>query len=164
MLSSTRRGPTLKRPLSKALFNPFEARAFFTTPTPPAAPSDALCGVRNGPQAVEKVKAAIEAAKGRLVVKEAARAVSERDEKLLAEKLEKLQARPTVNPLPRSGSGSRSRCGCADVSFGALARQAANEEVDGDDEEDSGDETMGDIDVEAAPALSVPQEAPAEDK
>ena len=36
--------------------------------------------------------AAIEAAKGRLVVKEGARAVSERDEKLLAEKLDKLAA------------------------------------------------------------------------
>ena len=43
-------------------------------------------------EAVEAAKAAIEASKGRLVVKEAARAVSERDEKLLAEKLDKLAA------------------------------------------------------------------------
>ena len=75
-------------------------------------------------EAVEKVKVSIEAAKGRLLVKEAARAVSERDEKLLAERLEKLQA--------------------------------ANEEVDGDDDGESEDETMGDIDVDAPAALSMP--------
>lgn len=43
-------------------------------------------------QATAAAASAIEEKKGRLVVKEAARAVSERDEKLLAEKLEKLQA------------------------------------------------------------------------
>lgn len=77
-------------------------------------------------EAVEKCKESIEANKGRLVVKEAARAVSERDEKLLAEKLDKLAA--------------------------------ANEEVDGDASSGEEDETMGDIDVEAAPALSMPAE------
>lgn len=61
-------------------------------------------------------------------MKEAARAVSERDEKLLAEKLDKLAQ--------------------------------ANEEVDGDDSEEE-DETMGDIDVNAAPALSMSEDASA---
>lgn len=56
-------------------------------------------------------------------MKEAARAVSERDEKLLAEKLDKLAQ--------------------------------ANEEVDGDDSEESDDEGMGDIDVEKTSGLSM---------
>jgi len=43
-------------------------------------------------EATAAAAASIEKAKGRLVVKEAARAVSERDEKLLAEKLDKLAA------------------------------------------------------------------------
>ena len=62
-------------------------------------------------------------AKGKLVVKEEPRAVSERDDRLLAEKMENLAK--------------------------------AQQEVDGDDSDGEQDETMGDIDVEAAPALSM---------
>jgi hypothetical protein len=42
--------------------------------------------------ACDACKASIEAAKGKLAVKEAARAVSERDDRLLAEKMEALEA------------------------------------------------------------------------
>ena len=47
-------------------------------------------GIKLLEEATAAAAACIEKAKGRLVVKEAARAVSERDEKLLAEKLDKL--------------------------------------------------------------------------
>lgn len=65
----------------------------------------------------------MEGAKGKLIVKEAPRAVSERDDRLLAEKLEALEA--------------------------------ANKEVDGDDDASSeGDEEgMGDFDAEAGPEV-----------
>ena len=58
-----------------------------------------------------------------MVVKEAARAVSERDDRLLAEKMEALEN--------------------------------ANKEVDGDADSDAEEEQegMGDIDVEAGPAI-----------
>lgn len=49
-------------------------------------------GIKLLEAATAAAAASIEAAKGRLVVKEGARAVSERDEKLLAEKLDKLAA------------------------------------------------------------------------
>lgn len=75
-------------------------------------------GVKLLEEATAAAAASIDAAKGRLVVKEGARAVSERDEKLLAEKLDKLAA--------------------------------ANEEVDGDDEDEE-DETMGSADIDAPP-------------
>ena len=72
--------------------------------------------------ACEACQKSIEKAKGKLLVKEAARAVSERDDRLLAEKLEQLEV--------------------------------ANKEVDGDagseEEEDTG---MGNLDVEAGPAI-----------
>ncbi|KAG2446092.1 hypothetical protein HXX76_000692 [Chlamydomonas incerta] len=72
--------------------------------------------------ACEACQKSIEASRGKLVVKEAARAVSERDDRLLNEKLEQLEA--------------------------------ANAEVDGDDESDEEEDTgMGDIDVEAGPAF-----------
>lgn len=72
--------------------------------------------------ACEACQKAIEKTRGKLVVKEAARAVSERDDRLLAEKLEQLES--------------------------------ANREVDGDAESgEEEDEGMGDIDVEAGPAL-----------
>ncbi|GAQ82128.1 eukaryotic translation initiation factor eIF-2 alpha subunit [Klebsormidium nitens] len=75
--------------------------------------------------AIQAASDEIEKHKGKLLVKEAPRAVSERDDRLLAEKLEKLDA--------------------------------ANREVDGDeDSEEEEDEGMGDIDVEAGPALSEP--------
>ncbi len=49
-------------------------------------------GIKLLEEATAAAAASIEGAKGRLVVKEGARAVSERDEKLLAEKLDKLAA------------------------------------------------------------------------
>lgn len=63
----------------------------------------------------------IEKAKGKLTIKESARVVSERDDRLLSEKMEALEA--------------------------------ANREVDGDADEEEEDEGMGDIDVEAGPAI-----------
>ena len=47
-------------------------------------------GIKLLEEATTAAAACIEKAKGRLVIKEGARAVSERDEKLLAEKLDKL--------------------------------------------------------------------------
>jgi translation initiation factor 2 subunit 1 len=73
--------------------------------------------------ACDACKGSIEGAKGKFVVKEAARAVSERDDRLLAEKLEALEA--------------------------------ANKEVDGDDDRSSGSEEEGmgmEFDAEAGPA------------
>lgn len=85
---------------------------------------DKVKGVEVLTQACEACQKAIEAARGKLTVKEAARAVSERDDRLLSEKLEALEA--------------------------------ANAEVDGDEEsEEEEDVGMGDIDVEAGPALTV---------
>jgi translation initiation factor 2 subunit 1 len=88
-------------------------------------------GIKLLEQATAAAAASIETAKGRLVVKEGARAVSERDEKLLAEKLDKLAA--------------------------------ANEEVDGDEDGDEEDETMGsgDIDAPPMPSDATPAAAPA---
>jgi translation initiation factor 2 subunit 1 len=83
-------------------------------------------GIKLLEQATAAAAASIEAKKGRLVVKEGARAVSERDEKLLAEKLDKLAA--------------------------------ANEEVDGDDDGEEEDDTMGSADIDAPP---MPAEAAA---
>mmetsp|Transcript_13355 Transcript_13355/g.25636 ORF Transcript_13355/g.25636 Transcript_13355/m.25636 type:complete len:342 (+) Transcript_13355:53-1078(+) len=80
-------------------------------------------GIATLTKSIEMMKASIEAQKGKLVVKEAARAVSERDDRLLAEKLDQLAK--------------------------------AQQEVDGDDSDGEQDETMGDIDVEAMPALSM---------
>lgn len=72
--------------------------------------------------ACEACQKSIESARGKLQVKEAARAVSERDDRLLSEKMEALEA--------------------------------ANAEVDGDEEsEEEEDVGMGDIDVEAGPAF-----------
>jgi translation initiation factor 2 subunit 1 len=79
---------------------------------------DKEAGIKLLEDAIAAATTCIDARKGRLVVKEGARAVSERDEKLLAEKLDKLAA--------------------------------ANEEVDGD-EEDEEDETMGTADFDAPP-------------
>jgi translation initiation factor 2 subunit 1 len=79
---------------------------------------DKEAGIKLLEEAIVAATACIDGHKGRLVVKEGARAVSERDEKLLAEKLDKLAA--------------------------------ANEEVDGD-EEDEEDETMGTADFDAPP-------------
>ncbi|GBF90073.1 eukaryotic translation initiation factor 2 subunit alpha [Raphidocelis subcapitata] len=73
--------------------------------------------------ACDACKGSIEGAKGKFTVKEAARAVSERDDRLLAEKLEALEA--------------------------------ANKEVDGDDDHSSGSEEEGmgmEFDAEAGPA------------
>lgn len=73
--------------------------------------------------ATDACKSAIEVAKGKLVVKEAARAVSERDDRLLAEKLEALEA----------------------------ANKEVDGDADNSSEED--DEGMGaDFDAEAGPA------------
>lgn len=47
-------------------------------------------GIATLTKSIEMMKASIEAQKGKLVVKEAARAVSERDDRLLAEKLDQL--------------------------------------------------------------------------
>lgn len=72
--------------------------------------------------ACETCAKSIEKNKGKLIVKEAARAVSERDDRLLAEKMEALEN--------------------------------ANKEVDGDvDSDEEEEEGMGDIDVEAGPAV-----------
>lgn len=79
---------------------------------------DKEAGIKLLEEAIAAASACIDGHKGRLLVKEGARAVSERDEKLLAEKLDKLAA--------------------------------ANEEVDGD-EEDEEDETMGTADFDAPP-------------
>ena len=80
----------------------------------------------NKNQGIELLTKAIEAAteiiqqkKGKCVVKEAPRAVSERDERMLQDKMD-----------------------------------ALNKAEDGDGEEDN-DETMGDVDIEAAPALQM---------
>uniref|UniRef100_A0A7S0RLS3 S1 motif domain-containing protein n=1 Tax=Pyramimonas obovata TaxID=1411642 RepID=A0A7S0RLS3_9CHLO len=80
-------------------------------------------GIATVGECIELMQKSIEARKGKLIVKEAPRAVSERDDRLLAEKMD------------------------------ALAK--AQEEVDGDDSDGEQDETMGDIDVEAMPALSM---------
>ena len=48
-------------------------------------------GVAACDAAVEAARRTIEAAGGKIVIKESARAVSERDDRLLAEKMEKLQ-------------------------------------------------------------------------
>jgi len=80
-------------------------------------------GIQTLHESVKLMAGSIEGAKGKLVVKEEPRAVSERDDRLLAEKMENLAK--------------------------------AQQEVDGDDSDGEQDETMGDIDVEAAPALSM---------
>jgi hypothetical protein len=74
-------------------------------------------------KACDACKAAVEGAKGKLVVKEAPRAVSERDDRLLAEKLEALEA----------------------------ANKEVDGDAD-DSEEGSEQEGMGDFDAEAGPA------------
>ncbi|KAK9829344.1 hypothetical protein WJX72_005290 [[Myrmecia] bisecta] len=73
-------------------------------------------------KAVEVCKETVEKRKGRLIVKEGARAVSERDDRLLTEQM--------------------------------LALENANKEVAGDSDSEEEDEGMGDIDVEAPPALA----------
>jgi translation initiation factor 2 subunit 1 len=83
---------------------------------------DKTRGVEVLSAACDACKASVEGAKGKLVVKEAARAVSERDDRLLAEKLEALEA------------ANKEVDGDADRSS---------------DEEDEG---MGDFDAEAGPA------------
>eukprot|EP00898_Chlorokybus_atmophyticus_P002531 jgi/Chlat1/3279/Chrsp22S03533 len=77
-------------------------------------------------EAIEAIKVVIEKHKGKLLVKDAPRAVSERDDRLLAEKLEKLDL--------------------------------ANREVDGDLDSEEEEEGMGNVDVEAAPALAISEE------
>ncbi|KAK9843518.1 hypothetical protein WJX81_006918 [Elliptochloris bilobata] len=75
-------------------------------------------------EACSACKASIDKRKGRLVVKEAARAVSERDDRLLTDQL--------------------------------LALEKANQEVAGDsDSEGEEPEGMGDINIDAAPAMAV---------
>ena len=74
--------------------------------------------------ACEACKAAVEARKGRLVVKASARAVSERDDRLLTDQMKALEEK--------------------------------NREVAGDDDsEEDFEEGMGDLDVEAKPALAM---------
>lgn len=91
---------------------------------------DKVKGVEVLTRACDAAAASIAASKGRLVVKEAARAVSERDDRLLAERLEALEA----------------------------ANAEVDGDADGStDEEDGGgseEEGMGDIDLET-PALAV---------
>ena len=79
-------------------------------------------GLRVLGDAIEAMAASIEGAKGKLTVKEAARAVSERDDRLLAEHLEKLEA--------------------------------ANREVEGDDDEDAEQEGQT-FDVTRASAMQM---------
>tara|TARA_B100000609_G_C17136162_1_gene392938 strand:- start:1 stop:933 length:933 start_codon:yes stop_codon:yes gene_type:complete len=79
-------------------------------------------GLRVLGEAIEAMEASIEGAKGKLTVKEAPRAVSERDDRLLAEHLEKLEA--------------------------------ANREVEGDDDEDAEQEGQT-FDVTRASAMQM---------
>ena len=72
-------------------------------------------GIKLLEQATAAAAASIEAAKGRLVVKEAARAVSERDEKLLAEKLDKLAAENEEVAGDSDESGDEEGMGSADI-------------------------------------------------
>jgi translation initiation factor 2 subunit 1 len=74
--------------------------------------------------ACEACKASIEGAKGKIIIKEAARAVSERDDRLLAEKMEAL----------------------------AAANQEVDGDADSEEEEE--DTGMGDIDVEGAAVIT----------
>lgn len=78
-------------------------------------------GITTLNECIKRMDAYILAKKGKLTVKEAPRAVSERDDRLLAQKMDE------------------------------LAR--ANEETAGDDSDGEQDESMGNIDVEAAPLL-----------
>jgi translation initiation factor 2 subunit 1 len=90
---------------------------------------DKVKGVEVLSRACDAAAASISGSKGRLVVKEAARAVSERDDRLLAERLEALEA----------------------------ANAEVDGDADGStDEEDGGgsDEGMGDVDLDK-PALAV---------
>jgi translation initiation factor 2 subunit 1 len=64
---------------------------------------DKDAGVALGDEAVAAAAAALEKAGGKVVIKEAARAVSERDDRLLAEKMEKLR---TAQEEEDSDSGS----------------------------------------------------------
>eukprot|EP00878_Enallax_costatus_P014321 GHUV01014979.1.p1 GENE.GHUV01014979.1~~GHUV01014979.1.p1 ORF type:complete len:301 (+),score=81.16 GHUV01014979.1:486-1388(+) len=75
--------------------------------------------------ACEACQQSIEGSKGKMVVKEAARAVSERDDRLLAEKMEALEA----------------------------ANREVDGDIDSEEEEE--DQGMGDIDVDAPPILEV---------
>jgi translation initiation factor 2 subunit 1 len=83
---------------------------------------DKARGVELLTAACDACKASVEAAKGKLVVKEAPRAVSERDDRLLAEKLEALEA----------------------------ANKEVDGDADRSSEEE--EEGMGDFDAEAGPA------------
>mmetsp|Transcript_4671 Transcript_4671/g.16381 ORF Transcript_4671/g.16381 Transcript_4671/m.16381 type:complete len:333 (-) Transcript_4671:772-1770(-) len=74
-------------------------------------------------KAIDAVKASIESNKGKLVVREGARAVSEKDEKLLREQMARLEGQ--------------------------------NKDVAGDSDDDDYQDGMGDIDVDAAPALQM---------
>jgi translation initiation factor 2 subunit 1 len=72
-------------------------------------------GIKLLEQATAAAAASIESAKGRLVVKEAARAVSERDEKLLAEKLDKLAAENEEVAGDSDESSDEEGMGSADI-------------------------------------------------
>jgi len=72
-------------------------------------------GIKLLEQATAAAASSIESAKGRLVVKEAARAVSERDEKLLAEKLDKLAAENEEVAGDSDESGDEEGMGSADI-------------------------------------------------
>lgn len=111
-------------------------------------------------EAVEACKASIEAGKGRMVVKEAARAVSEKEERALEEELQVGRLGCPVACFPclvlsllcdEGGElvePDRARC------TPAQAAEAANREVSGDTDEDEEFEEGMDVDVDA-PALAV---------
>lgn len=82
-LSASREHPACA---SSSSFVPACFTACFTAPLPP--PLSTPQGIEVLNQAVEVCKASIEAAKGRMVVKEAARAVSEKEERALEEELQ----------------------------------------------------------------------------
>eukprot|EP00958_Prasinococcus_capsulatus_P015891 scaffold1733_cov391-Prasinococcus_capsulatus_cf.AAC.3 len=82
-----------------------------------------MAGIDALTKAIEAVRTSIVDSKGKITIKEEPRAVSERDDRLLAAKLEELAN-------AKEGDG-------------------------GDSDSDEDQEGMGNIDVEAAPALAV---------
>jgi translation initiation factor 2 subunit 1 len=82
-------------------------------------------GIKLLEQATAAAAAAIEAHKGRLVVKEGARAVSERDEKLLAEKLDKLAAANEEVDGDDSEEEDDTGMGSADIDAPPMPAEAA---------------------------------------
>ena len=109
-------------------------------------------------RACDACKRSVESRKGRLQVKEAARAVSERDDRcavpgvdLAARKAESCQASascPAVHFLLNAAMP------CRMLSLQLATLEAQNKEVAGDDDADEDDEGMGQLDVDA-PALQV---------